>query len=430
VTSICKDDIKNDTIPWTVKVETIDGQNETFKFDLVVIASGLYSEPNIPTFRGQNKFNGSIVHPSIIKSSEQVADKRVVVIGGGKCATDMAVFAGHFARSCHLVFRRAHWMTPRKILRGRVSVRFLCARVSSTLFTPFPSAPHTALFRFLHRTFPGFFKRILNVISADIIATLGPDLFHDKIFIPRHLFQNEENISTIPDDFVSLKKAGRITGKLASVDEIIDGTTIRLVSGEELQADLIICATGFVSRFPFFSEEHAQIMGFSTSPNLATSNGDTKTNLYRRILPVGIPNIAFIGFGGSVYHWMVAEVASHWISDYFLKRLKLPSVNEMYEEIKTTRSFLQDIFHGVDFDFKYYSIGPIEMYLKDMGLTLHRTNNWISEYFGIYRPARFKGLHEERRIKSEKGIPPSHWYFSFEHTVLFIVFLTIIFFIF
>ena len=79
---------------------------------MLVVATGIYSEPYVANFRGQEKFIGSITHPCSIKKSEQLADKRVVVIGGGKSATDMAVLGGTFARTCHLIFRRAHWMIP------------------------------------------------------------------------------------------------------------------------------------------------------------------------------------------------------------------------------------------------------------------------------------------------------------------------------
>lgn len=201
-----------------------------------------------------------------------------------------------------------------------------------------------------------------------------------------------------------MKKQGRIVGKLASIEEIIDGTTLRLDSGEELQADMIICATGFIKEFPFFSKKDAQIMGLET-----TLNGDTKTNLYRQILPVGIPNIGFIGFTISVAYCLIAEVSSHWLSDYFLKRLLLPSEKEMMAEIERRHRFLDQIFRTQKYQPVYYWIGLLDILLQDMGLALHRTSNWISEYFGIYRPDCLKGLHEERRVKAVKGVAPHRW---------------------
>ncbi len=139
-----------------------------------------------------------------------------MIIGGGKSATDLAIFAGQYARSCHLVFQKAHWMTPRTIMGGRVPIRYLCTRASSVLFKPFPGAQHTALFHFLHQKFPTFFTKIIDMVSADIMATHGPDLFNDKIFIPQHSFRNEDNVSVIPNDFIRLKKESYIIGKLIS----------------------------------------------------------------------------------------------------------------------------------------------------------------------------------------------------------------------
>jgi hypothetical protein len=217
----------------------------------------------------------------------------------------------------------------------------------------------------------------------------------------------------ISNDFIRLKREGRIIGRLGTIDEIIDETTVRLDSGEELQADMIISATSFVRRFPFFSEKHSQMM------SLTTFNGDIELHLYRRVIPVGIPNI---GFTSSVGYWMIAEVASHWISDYFLKRLKLPDSEEkMYEEIKITRAFLRKTFSRGEHDFRYYWTAPLEIYLNDMGLALHRTSNWIKEYFGIYRPERLKGLHDERRIIAETGQKPRQFYFSFQMNILLIL---------
>lgn len=418
VLTIEKEDMKNDTIPWIIQVESNSGQHETFQFDLVVIATGIHSQPFIPEFPGQNKFRGQILCPSSIKTPKQVENKRILIIGGGKCATDLAVFAGRFARSCHLVFRKAHWMVPRTVMNGRLPIRYLCTRAASVLFSPFPTAPHSAFFRFLHRTFPNFFLKLINMISADIMRSHGSDLYGDKIFIPQHSFRNENNHSIIPNDFIRLKKEGRIIGKLGTVLEIIDATTVRLDSGEDLQVDTIICATGFVQSFPFFTDKQIQMLGFVKTPVSSVSNGNVITHLYRRIVPTGIPNIGFIGFGGSVYHWMITEVSSHWLSDYFLKRLALPSEREMLEEIKVVRDFLRSIFAVSQYEFMYYSIEPIEIYLQDMGLALHRTNNWIREYFGLYQPARLKDLHEERQLREKTGRTPRRWYFSFTHTII------------
>ena len=116
--------------------------------------------------------------------------------------------------------------------------------------------------------------------------------------------RNAENFSMIPEDFIPLKRQGRIVGKLASVTTIVDATTIQLDSGEQLQADMIISATGFTLRFPFFSDTLAHELGLSTE-----TADEPVLDLYRGILPVGIPNIAFIGFVSTICNWMYNEVA-------------------------------------------------------------------------------------------------------------------------
>jgi len=75
-------------------------------------------------------------------------------------------------------------------------------------------------------------------------------------------------------------------------------------------------------------------------------------------------------------------------------------------------------------------MGVIEIYLKDFDVASHRISNWIIEYFGLYQPACFKGLHEERRLKAETGIAPRHWYFSFGYTIYLILLLIFLFIIF
>ena len=421
VITVRKDDLRDENLPWVVETETINGDKQIHQFDFVVVASGLYSQPYLPKYQGEKHFHGSIVSPFDIKSKKQLESKRVIVVGGGKCATDMSVLAARYGQSCYLVFRKAHWMLPRTIFAGLLPIRLLFTRALSVVFPPMPNAPHSTLFRFAHRNFVKFFDRLTDIIGGDVMSIHGPDLVNDHIFIPQYRFKNLENAAVIPEDFLQLKRQGRLIGKLGQIDQILDRTTVRLDTGEELQADLIISATGFIRSFPFFTSEDTQLMG------LTTVDEDVQLNLYRQVIPIDIPNIAFVGFTGSFGYWMTAEVASHWISDYFLRRLQLPNLKKMHEDIQITQDFLLKIFNQNPFDYRYYWIPPIEIYLKDMGLHLHRTNNWVSEYFGVYRPERLKGLHNERRCLVETGHRPRHFYFSFTMNFLLVFFVLLIF---
>lgn len=150
-------------------------------------------------------------------------------------------------------------------------------------------------------------------------------------------------------------------------------------------------------------------------------------DLYRRIVPISIPNLAFIDLPAPIHTWMFYEVRSHWISDYFLGRIQLPHrEKEMYEEIETIRQFIHQMFKRKSYYFQYYWLEPMEIYLKDMGLILNRTNNWISENFSPYLPQRISTLHDERQAKAE-GRLRKNSYFSFKHTILFLSILVLFF---
>jgi dimethylaniline monooxygenase (N-oxide forming) len=412
---IDKVDLKDPHLPWIIKVEPVNGCHQTLKFDFVVVANGLFSTPYIPVFQDQDKFAGSIVHATEIKTWEQLKNKRVAVIGGGKSAVDLATLAGMYAQSCYMIFRRSHWLIPHKLLHGYLPFQYTFTRLFTTIFDPFPYAPHSDLFYFIHRHFSFIIKKIFDSVSDYIITTYGSNLFENEIFIPQSSLRNTENSIRVTEEFIKLNREGRVIRKVASVDKIIDDTTVRLDSGDLLQADLIVCATGFIENFSFLSETLSRALG--QNKTTLTSNEGVDLDLYRRIIPVGIPNIAFIGLPATANTWMFFEVQCHWTSDYFLGRLKLPTTEkEMYEEIRTIRYFIQKLFNRKSYYFQYYWLEPIEIYLQDMGLQLHRTNNWISEYFGVYRPKRIATLHDERQAKGHR-----HWYFGFGYTLLLLL---------
>jgi cation diffusion facilitator CzcD-associated flavoprotein CzcO len=100
---------------WTVAIEQ-GGETHEEDFDLVVIATGLYSDiPNLPDIPGQEDFQGEILHISQVKTRAPLDGKRVAVVGYGKSATDAALEAASVAQEVHLIFREAHWPVPRRL---------------------------------------------------------------------------------------------------------------------------------------------------------------------------------------------------------------------------------------------------------------------------------------------------------------------------
>ncbi|KAG0430525.1 hypothetical protein HPB47_022620 [Ixodes persulcatus] len=77
---------------WDVVVKDHNGNVERQEtFDAVLVASGHNGFPNVPTFKGLEKFKGKIVHTHSLKAPDQFKDRRVAVVGIGNSGIDAAV---------------------------------------------------------------------------------------------------------------------------------------------------------------------------------------------------------------------------------------------------------------------------------------------------------------------------------------------------
>ncbi|UJR24578.1 hypothetical protein I4U23_005953 [Adineta vaga] len=407
VISISKINLHNPDESWCIKIESISKNSsssssssiEIFNFDFVVVASGLFSQYRMPNFRGQEKFLGSIVHSNEIKTRDQLINKNILVIGGGKSAIDMAINVATVSNRCDMIFRRIYVILPLKILHGYLSIRYMFTCFQAFISDPYPLAPHGRLFRLAHRYFENILLKIRQMIAANFTASNAPILYDDGVFRPRYQFKDGILSFPVPTIFTELKGQNRIQGHIGSIEEIIDSKTIRLDNGKVFNSvDMIICSTGHYLRFPFFSDDDARTMGLPYGQS-------NDLDLYRRLVPIDVPNIAFIGYISSSGTWMIDEVAAHWISDYFHGMSLLPSRIEMQNEIKIIRDFIRNRFGVTAPHTRTYWLELIEIYLQDMRLPLRRTNNWWTENFGVYRPNRLKKLHEQRQARDHDWPP-------------------------
>ena len=102
---------------WRVTVEQ-DGEQSSRYFDGVLIASGTLHTPNRPALPGH--FDGEILHARDYRDPSLFRDKRVLIVGCGNSACDMAVDAVHQAKSVDLSVRRGYYFLP-KFIGGRPS---------------------------------------------------------------------------------------------------------------------------------------------------------------------------------------------------------------------------------------------------------------------------------------------------------------------
>ncbi|KAH8886379.1 flavin-containing monooxygenase 9 [Thozetella sp. PMI_491] len=98
--------IRNEeTQKWELVTEA-DGAKTTQQFDKVVVSNGLVYKPTVPTFEGQEKFQGTILHGRDYKSPSSFENKNVVVVGIGNTSADVAVNLAGIASKVYLSHRR------------------------------------------------------------------------------------------------------------------------------------------------------------------------------------------------------------------------------------------------------------------------------------------------------------------------------------
>ncbi|MES2918795.1 MAG: NAD(P)/FAD-dependent oxidoreductase [Pseudomonadota bacterium] len=228
---------------WTVEAEKVGtGEPVTFTAGFVMSCTGYYNYDHgyEPVFAGRDDFKGQIIHPQKWPENLDYAGKQVVVIGSGATAvtlvpamTDKAARVTMLQRSPTYVLS-VPLIDPmvqglRKYLPEKVVYRLTRARnVGITL----------GLYKF-SRAKPQAMRRF---VLSQIKRKLGPG-YDMKHFTPKYN-PWDERLCAVPngDMFKAIRK-----GKAAVVTDHIDrftATGIQLKSGEHLDADIIITATG------------------------------------------------------------------------------------------------------------------------------------------------------------------------------------------
>ena len=233
----------SDDARWTVTAALSDGAITTVTCNFLFMCSGYYSydEGHKPEFAGEDDFAGQVVHPQFWPADLDYAGKRVVVIGSGATAMtlvpEMAKTAAHVTmlqRSPTYVVSRPGNDKIADTLR-----KFLPAKLAYSLIR-FKNVAAQMLFYRMTRKSP---DKIRDLLIGGVTQELGPDYDVAKHFTPRYN-PWDQRLCLVPDaDLFGAIKAGTA----AVVTDQIDSFTadgIRLKSGTELPADVIVTATG------------------------------------------------------------------------------------------------------------------------------------------------------------------------------------------
>lgn len=269
---------------WTVTA-VHDGEIVEITCGFLLVCSGYYDygDGYLPEFAGVDAFSGRIVHPQRWDENLDYAGKRVVVIGSGATAVTlvpaMAETAAHVTmlqRSPSYVLSLPGREKAAERLRGVLPARWVYALVR------WKNVLRMAAFFELSRRRPEWVKRLLRgAVRAQLGS--GYDLRH---FTPRY-DPWDQRMCFVPDgDLFAAIRAGTADVVTDTVDSFTPGG-IRLVSGAEIAADVVVTATGL---------ELLPLGGIALHVDGAAVDL-SKSLAYKGMMVDGVPNLAFcIGY--------------------------------------------------------------------------------------------------------------------------------------
>jgi dimethylaniline monooxygenase (N-oxide forming) len=372
-----------DASPFEITLRPRDSQDPAQRLhcDFVAVCNGVFSEAHVPTIDGRERFAGRVLHSSEVTDPLALEDKRVLVVGAGKSALDCATWAAQHCRACTLVYRAPHWMVPRyfygyiradKVILTRFFELFVRYHSLSRLES-FLHGPASSLVRLWWRVQTRALRRLLAM---------------PRSMVPDHpLPTGFENIG-IGIEFYDVLRRGALVTKRARIAEFAGPTTIVLETGERVEADVVIFATGW-----------RQCIDFLDADLREEVCRDGKFHLYRHILPPQEPRLGFVGYASSTACQLTSEIAAHWLSQCFRGELQLPAVPEMEREISRVHTWAAEVFPART---EGYFVGPFlahytDELMHDMRLKTRRTGHFLSEYFAPLWPSRYRDVGHERR---------------------------------
>lgn len=271
---------------WWIALD--DGSRRSY--GAVVVATGVFWSPRLPSYPGS--FDGTVSHSHEYRVPEPFAGRRVLVVGAGQSAAEIAVEVSAVAERTFMSVRGGVHVIPRWIGRRAYDA----ADVAPLNRLPW---------------------RLLNLTYG---WRAGRGLGPARASLPLPAHRLLEGIPIVSSDLLPAVRRGDLVVTRA-IDRLI-GDRVRFVDGSEERLDQIVYATGYRISLPFLS----------SSP---VSADGRDLPLYRRIAPPEVGGLYFAGFvdapGGLL---PVVETQGEWIAAVLTGRLRLPPPEQMGWAIK------------------------------------------------------------------------------------------------
>jgi hypothetical protein len=305
---------------WNVVYEDAQGVHEAL-YDYLLVANGHHWDPVLPQYPGE--FSGEVLHSHHYKKASVFKDKKVLVVGGGNSACDVAVEISRVAPQTCISMRRGYHIFP----------KFIFGKPTDVAVAKIQWMPSWLRQKFISLVIRGLQGRYgkYKLMKPDC----GPLEIHP----------------TINSELLYFIRHGKILPK-AGISHF-DGIKVYFSDGSQDDFDTVIFATGYQISFPFFDKES---LDFSNS---------TKIPLYRKMMHPDFDNLYFIGLcqpQGCI--WPLADYQSKIVARIIAGTLKRPDdlhkkiareINKPHYQFKSNRR------HALEVDYHIFRRELLEM---------------------------------------------------------------------
>jgi cation diffusion facilitator CzcD-associated flavoprotein CzcO len=351
---------------WVLTLSTGD----TDVVDRLVVANGVFCEPNMPAFEGQETFGGRVLAGTEMHDAEMARGKHVLVVGYGKSACDVTVPLSEVAASTDVIARQLLWKVPRKIGGVLNFKMLLLTRMGEALFRYHRLR---GVEKFLHGPGNPIRRNMLNSIGSVSVRQFK---LKQLGLVPRGTMEGivKGAIGLATEGFFEGVQSGRIVVRRDTTIARLSPGHAELSDGTRLPADLIVCSTGFTQGVPFLD------------PAVRDKLFDERGNflLYRQIRPLGVDGLYFNGYNSSFFSPLNAEMAAVWIAADLAGAVPLPEPGAMRRQVEAQLAFMDeatDRHHCRGTKIIPFSLKNIDEVLDDVGLNISkrvRASHWVN----------------------------------------------------
>lgn len=294
----------SDAARWTVHVDTPEGAR-TLTTDLLWSCAGYYDYEagHTPVFPGQDEYAGRLVHPQHWPEDLDVTGKKVVVIGSGATAVTLVPALAGDAEHVTMLQRSPTYILSRP---GRDPWAKALAKLPAAISYPVVRWKNILLAIGTYKLAKAKPQVVKGVVRAGVRRQLPEHVDVDTHFKPSY-DPWDQRLCFVPDgDLFKVLRSGDASVVTGAIDTFTE-TGIRLTDGSELEADVVVSATGL------------KLLPFGGIPLEVDGKPVelSETMSYKALMLSGIPNFVYtIGYTNASW-----TLKADLVADYVCRML-------------------------------------------------------------------------------------------------------------